>query len=155
MSWRLVAPLIVVAMACGNDKSKLDSAPPAGPVFMPSIAYALRAIAPDCKLEKTAAAQTRDCTGRLGTVTISLGEGDHFRRLTITLRAMITPEAKARLVQPLLLLLGDAGRDQVFAKLDQVGRGQTAELDVDKVKVTITGAGNSPIGPAYTVDLIW
>ena len=76
----------IAVLACGNDKSKVDAP---GPVYSPSIANALRALAADCKLEKTPTRQTRDCNGRLGIVKIELGEGDRFRGLTIGLRSMI------------------------------------------------------------------
>jgi hypothetical protein len=124
-------------------------------LYAPSIANALRGIAPDCTLEKTATFHNRDCTGRRGTVAIRLTGDDHFTALTISLVSMILPEAKGHLDQPLLLVVGASGRDQVIAKLGTLETGQAAELAIDKAKVSITAGGTSRIAPAYTVTLTW
>ncbi len=156
----VVASAIIAALiACGGDrKPKVDTSGPSGPIYSPSIANALRGIAPDCKLEKTPTSQTRDCRGRRGIVAIGLREDDHFASLTIALTSMILPEAKGHLEQPLVLLLGAEGRDKVFARLDKMDTGQNDVVvtgPADLVRVAIAAGGTSAIAPAYTLTITW
>jgi len=145
--------IVAVLAACGNGSKPSEA--PAGPVYLPSTANALRSVAGDCKLEKTPTSQRRDCVGPKGSVQILLGEGDHFQSLTISLRSMILPEAKARFDLPLQQVLGASGRDQVLAGLDKLDRGQSAILMVGKAKVTSSAGGTSGFAPEYTLVVEW
>lgn len=154
MSWRLAAPIIISSalLACGNDNtsSKLDSK---GPVFSPSIANALRAIAADCKLEKTPTRQTRDCKGRYGIVKIELGEGERFRGLTVGLRSMILVESKAVIAPAIQPLIGNA-KDQVLEAMSKTEVGKTTEVAADGARITVTAA--APVAmPTFTVQITW
>jgi len=155
MHARPVTGLLVGALAaltaCKNDQPPA----PAGPVYLPTKAYALHGVAPDCTLVRTDTSQRRDCTGHPGKVTIELGAGDHFSHLKIALRSMYLMEAKARLDQPLFVVLGASERDQILAALDKLQVGDQATLVLGKATVTLMAKGPSRIAPAYTVDVTW
>ncbi len=148
----IVVGILVSLAACKNDH---EPPPPAGPVYLPTKAYALHGVAPDCTLVRTGTSQRRDCTGHPGKVTIELGAGDHFSHLTIALKPMYLMEAKARLDQPLFEILGASERDQILAALDKLQVGDQATLVLGKAKVTVMAMGPSRIAPKYTVDIGW
>jgi hypothetical protein len=143
--------LVVALAACGGERSKLEAS---GPAFSPLIANALRAIADDCKFERVGGTERRDCTGRHGTVHISL-VGNKFSQLTIALPSKILPEAKGHFGPALLPVLGQAGIDQLIGKLGELVVGQNAELSIGGATIYLTAGGRSRIAPEYTVELRW
>jgi hypothetical protein len=148
----VVGPSILCAlMACGGGKSDA----PAGPLYSPVVANALRAVAPNCKLEKTATSHKRECTGRPGRVTIALDGNDRFTSLTIALKPMVLFEARNHLEPPLEQVLGVAGRDQAMLVLAKLQTGQSDQLVVGNAKIAIDAAGTSKIAPAYVVTITW
>ncbi len=149
---RTVLALATIAAACGGGSKP---AVPPGPVFSPIIANELRAIAPDCKLERVGETERRDCTGRNGTVQITLGAESHLTGLTIALPSKILPEAKGHLGPALLGTLGAAGVETMLASLSKLDTGQRADLTISNAKVAISAGGRSQIAPEYTVELTW
>ena len=149
---RTVLALATIGGACSGGSKP---AVPPGPVFSPIIANQLRAIAPDCKLERTGVMERRDCTGRQGTVQISLGAESHLIAVTIALPSKILPEAKGHLGPALLGVLGAAGVEAMLAKLSTLDTGQAVDLTIGNAKVAISAGGRSTIAPEYTVDVSW
>lgn len=147
--------LAVALAACGGKDSKPDVAAAPGPIFSPIIANSLRAIAPDCKLERVGAIEHRECVGRYGTVSIALGAGNRFTSLTIALPPKLLAEAKSHFGHGLKEALGQAGVDTLLAALATLETGQAADLTIDNAKIHVTAGGRSKIAPEYTVAITW
>ncbi len=148
-----IAGLAAVAGACGGGTTKPP--PPPGPVFSPVIANQLRAIAANCKLERVGETERRDCTGRNGTVQISLGAESRLTGLTIALPSKILPEAKGHLGAALQNVLGAQGVDTFLAKLSTLETGHHTDLTIGNAKLAISAGGKSSYAPEYTVELTW
>lgn len=151
--------LLAVIAACGGGESKQaepTKAPPAnGPVFSPIMANSLRAVAPDCKMQRAGGLEHRDCTGRFGAVTIDLGAGNRFSGLVVALPSKILAEAKGHIGNALKEVLGTEGVETLLGRMSLLDLGQSADLTIGNAKVNVTAGGRSRIAPEYTVTISW
>lgn len=141
---------IVALAACGGDKSKAAD----GPAFTPGVAYALHGVSPDCTLTRTADQEQRRCTGRNGTIDVTI-VGGHVQTIAIALRPMVLAEAKAQLGPGLRPVLGPPGVDALIAAIAPMQLGDHAALTAGGARITIDARGTSRIAPAYAVTLTW
>ncbi len=149
------ALLALVLAACGGgDKDKVIEVAAGGPIYSPATANSLRAIAPDCKLERVGATEKRECSGRYGHVSIST-LGNHLSTLTIALPSKLLAEAKGHIGHGLKEVLGHEGVEALLARLAMLETGQRADLTVGNAKVGLHAGGRSRIAPEYTVELVW
>jgi hypothetical protein len=147
--------LLLALAACGNGgKDKVVEAAAGGPLYSPAVANSLRAIAANCKLEKTGAVEKRECTGRFGQVSIAT-VGNHLSALTIALPSKLLAEAKGHIGHGLKEVLGHEGVEALLARMAMLETGQRADITVGTAKVALIAAGRSRLAPEYTVELVW
>ncbi len=155
----LRTPLVPIVLAtivlggCGGGGTK-EPPPGNGPAFSPVIANELRAIAPDCKLERTGATERRDCTGRYGTVQIAT-TGGRLTALVIAMPPKILPEAKGHIGSALLGTLGAKGVEQLIESMSKLEIGQQIELTIGTAHALVSAGGTQRIAPEYSVGLSW
>lgn len=147
--------LLLALAACGDkDKDKVVEVAAAGPIYSPAVANSLRAIAPNCKMERVGATEKRECTGRFGHVWVST-IGNHLSAVTIALPSKILEEAKGHIGHGLKEVLGREGVDALLARMAMLEIGQRADLTIGNAKVGLIASGRSRIAPEYTVELVW
>lgn len=147
--------LLLALVVCGGDKAdRVVEVAAAGPLYSPAVANSLRAIAPNCKMERAGATEKRECTGRFGHVWVST-TGDHLSAVTIALPSKLLEEAKGHIGHGLKEVLGHEGVDALLARMAMLETGQRADLTIGNAKVGLVAGGRSRLAPEYTVELVW
>ncbi|HEU0031651.1 MAG TPA: hypothetical protein VFQ53_13520 [Kofleriaceae bacterium] len=140
--------LLIVLAGCG---SKSSTSPAAGPMFTPLVANHLRALAPDCALQRTTD-EVRTCKGELAKqVVITLDSQQHLRSLDIELAGMFSDRAKILLDQALAGVVDTAA---FTPRLEKLKLPQTEDVQVGGAHVTI-GAKGQPMSPEFSVQIRW
>ncbi len=148
------ALVALVLAACGGGKDKTVEVSAAGPIYSPAVANSLRAIAPNCRMERAGATEKRECTGRSGQVWIST-MGNNLSAITIALPSKLLEEAKGHIGHGLKEVLGREGIEALLARMTMLETGQRADLTIGNAKVGLIAGGRSRLAPEYTVELAW